>query len=74
MVDVVCGDSSIEDLFRRKYQSLYNSIELLDKEMAELSENIKSAIKVECDCPKANERLIHWLEINHFDISEPLQN
>ena len=27
MVDGVCGDSSIADLFGRKYQSLYNSIE-----------------------------------------------
>ena len=72
MVDGVCGDSSIADLFRRKYQSLYNSIESLDKEMAELSENIKTAIKVECDCPKANERLSHCHEINNFDISRAI--
>ena len=52
MVDGVCGDSSIADLLRRKYQSLYNSIESLDNDMSELNENIKFAIKVECDCPK----------------------
>ena len=72
MVDGVCGDSSIADLFRRKYQSLYNSIESLDKEMAELSENIKTAIKVKCDCPKAKERLSHCHEINNFDISRAI--
>ena len=66
---IVCGDSSIADLFRRKYRSLYNSIESLDKEKSELSESIKSAIKVECDCHKANERFSHCHEINNFDIS-----
>ena len=72
MVSGVCGDSCIADLFCPKYQSLYNSIESLDKEMAEVSENIKSAIKVECDCPKANERLSHCFEITNFDISRAI--
>ena len=40
--------------------------------MAELSENIKTAIKVECDCPKAKERLSHCHEINNFDISRAI--
>ena len=40
--------------------------------MAELNENIKSAIKVECDCPRANERLSHCHEINNFDISRAI--
>ena len=43
--------------------------ESLDKEMAELSKNIKSAMKVECDSHKANERLSHCHEINNFDNS-----
>ena len=44
MVDGVCGDSNIANLFRRKYQSLYNSVKSLDEEMIELRESIKSAI------------------------------
>ena len=44
MVDGVCGDSNIANLFRRKYQSLYNSVKSLDKEIIELS----SSIKVRC--------------------------
>ena len=50
MVDGVCGDSNIANLFRRKYQSLYNSVKSLDEEIIELSESIKSAIAKECDC------------------------
>ena len=34
----------IANLFRRKYQSLYNGVKSLDEEMIELSESIKSAI------------------------------
>ena len=40
--------------------------------MAELSENIKSSIKVECDCPKANESLSYCHKINNFDISRAI--
>ena len=37
--------TQVLQIYLYMYQSLYNSIESLDKEMAELSENIKSAKK-----------------------------
>ena len=70
MVDGVCGDSNIANLFRRKYQSLYNSVKSLDEEMIELSESIKSAIAKECDCAETVKERSHCHDIDNSDVSK----
>ena len=70
MVDGVCGDSNIANLFRRKYLSLYNSVKSLDEEMIELSESIKSAIAKECDCAETVKERIHCHDIDNSDVSK----
>ena len=70
MVDGVCGDSNIANLFRRKYQSLYNSVKSLDEEMIELSESIKSAIAKECDCAETVKGRSHCHDIDNSDVSK----
>ena len=69
MVDGVCGDSNIANLFRRKYQSLYNSVKSLDEEMIELSESIKSTIAKECDCAETVKGRSHCHDIANSDVS-----
>ena len=50
MVDGTSGDSNTVNIFRRKYKSLFNSVESLDEETADLSQRIQSAVTVECEC------------------------
>ena len=70
MVDGVCRDSNIANLFCRKYQSLYNSVKSLDEEMIELSESIKSAIAKECDCAETVKEGSHCHNIDNSDVSK----
>ena len=70
MVDGVCCDSNIANLFRRKYQSLYNGVKSLDEEMIELSESIKSAIAKECDCAETVKGRSHCHDIDNSDVSK----
>ena len=44
MIDGISGDSNIANIFRRKYKSLFNSVESSDKEIADLSQRIQSAV------------------------------
>ena len=69
MVDGVCGDSNIANLFCRKYLSLYNSVKSLDEEMIELCESIKSAIANECDCAETVKGRSHCYDIDNSDVS-----
>ena len=70
MVDGVCGDSNIANLFRRKYQSLYYSVKSLDEDMIELSVSIKSAIAKECDCAETVNGRSHCHDIDNSDVSK----
>ena len=70
MVDGVCGDSNIVNQFRRKYQSLYNSVKSLDEEMIELTESIKSAIAKKCDYAETVKGSSHCHDIDNSDVSK----
>ena len=70
MVDGVCGDSNIANLFRRKYHSLYNSGKSLDEDMFELSESIKSVMAKECDCAETVKGRSHCHDIDNSDVSK----
>ena len=50
MIDGTSGDSNIANIFRRKYKSLFNSVEYSDKETSDLSQRIQSAVTAECEC------------------------
>ena len=50
MVDGISGDSNIAITFRRKYKSLFKSVESSDEEVADLSQRIQSAVTTECEC------------------------
>ena len=70
MVDVVCSDSILQICFRRKYQSLYNSVKSLDEEIIVLRKSIKSAIAKECDCAETVKGKSHSHDIDNSDVSK----
>ena len=70
VVDGVCGDSNIANLFRKKYQSLCNSVKSLEEEMIELSGSIKSAIAKECDCAETVKGSSRCHDIDNSDVSK----
>ena len=71
MVDGTSGDSNIANIFRRKYKSLFNSVESSDDEIADLSQHIQSAVTAECECTiKTSDESNHCHEIFRTDVSK----
>ena len=71
MVDGTSGDYNIVNIFRRKYKSLFNSVESSDVEIADLSQRIQSAVTAECGCTlKTSEESNHCHEIFRTDVSK----
>ena len=56
--------------FRRKYQSLHNSVKSLDEDTIELSESIKSFITKECDFAATVKGRSHCHDIDNSDVSK----
>ena len=71
MIDGISGDSNIANIFRRKYKSLFNSVESSDKEIADLSQRIQSAVTAECECTiKTFDESNHCHEICRTGVSK----
>ena len=69
MVDGTAGISNIANMFRRKYKSLFNSVESSDEEIADLSQRIQSAVTAECECTiKTSDESNPCLEICRTDV------
>ena len=71
MVDGTSGDSSIANIFLRKYKSSFNSVESSDEDIADLSQRIKYAVTAECECTiKTSDESNHCHEICRTDVSK----
>ena len=71
MVDGTSGDSNIANIFRKKYKSLFNSVESSDDEISNLIQLIQSAVTAECECTiKTSDESNHCHEICRTEVSK----